>query len=226
MFDWYVIMIYNMLRFPAHFHMLKTKDIVAVTRRRTAAVKAVAPSQTGGRRTIARGRASGRIVAAESLRAPFISPENQNLILRDESFDPVLAIHPECSIASIADPRSAKLEVVDWGKVVFEHCLSEGEDFITGEEKMLRLQELARREGRILLDAAVGWSLFNLYPHRMPDFFRGFQCLDFPGTLLSNKSGHQSLFYIYFGPAGWKKSTACLKGLSQSRATPSATLKV
>lgn len=115
-------------------------------------------------------------------------------INRKKPFDPKTFIGSNWSIES-QNEASLKLKEIDLSQVLFEQCLEAGESWITGEEKLKRLQA----KGGILLDAAVGQALYEekgqktlraLYNEKKIDW------VEFPGTILCRSGGPRYFFCL------------------------------
>lgn len=107
-------------------------------------------------------------------------------INRIKPFDPKTFIGVNWSIES-QDEKALTLTDIDWSKVVFEHGLKEEESYITGEEKLKRLEKKGT-----LLDAAVAQQLYeedgqktlhSLYDEKQIDW------MEFAGTVLRYSYG-------------------------------------
>ena len=88
------------------------------------------------------------------------------------------------------DAASLALTEVDFSKVLFEHCLKEGETVADGEEKLVR--HVAAK--RIRLDAKVGQSLFEEKGQATLEWLFntfGITWFELPGTVLRNSYGNR-----------------------------------
>jgi len=104
------------------------------------------------------------------------------------------------------DARSLALTAIDFANVRFEHCLRNGEDRITGNEKLARLIA----SNAIRLDARLGQALFEEEDHKTLEWLyttRGVKWLDFFGTVLRYPRGYRCVLCFYRGGDGqWRRS--------------------
>lgn len=135
----------------------------------------------------------------------------QMMVVATRPFDPVKFIGEKWSIiAKECDERSAALTEADFsGGVAFETCLKEkeGETFITGEEKLIRL----KASGKIRLGTSVFAGLWADYQTRKENSVlerlygeQGTTYLDFFGDVLLGPDGCRDVLYLYRGgDGGW-----------------------
>lgn len=133
-------------------------------------------------------------------------------------FTPATFIGPGWKWADTdADARSLALPKVDFSKVLFETCLEEGEEHITGEEKLRRL----KGKGGIRLDPRFGVTLFKeegqktlkrLYEERCITY------LDFFGRVLVCPDGDRYVLCLYRDVGGrWGWNAYWLGGVWHGR---------
>ncbi|MDO8524727.1 MAG: hypothetical protein Q7R99_03830 [bacterium] len=98
------------------------------------------------------------------------------------------------------DPRSLLTEV-EVSKFLFMTCLREGENRITGEEKLRRLKEMS---GFIPFGGNVFRGLWEDYQAKKENSILEFlyktqevSFMDFPGTVLRSPDGDRSILYLY-----------------------------
>ena len=120
---------------------------------------------------------------------------NPNL-LHPVDFDPAIFIGNGWKWAGKdADTRSLELTEINFSKVLFEACLEEGEERITGEEKRHRLIALRGihldpRFGVTLLKEEGQKTLERLYQEQ------GITYIDFFGRFLVHPSGRRCVLYL------------------------------
>jgi hypothetical protein len=110
------------------------------------------------------------------------------------------------------DDRSLVLTEVDFSKVLLETCLKEGEQRITGEEKLKRLIE----SGNIRLDPRFGAALFQEEGHTTLERLNkehGVTCLDFFGKTLVRPGGGRCVLCLYRRGGGWCRGADWLDGV-------------
>lgn len=133
--------------------------------------------------------------------------------LRPTEFDPATFIGAGWKWeGKDADARSLELTEINFSKVLFEACLEEGEERITGEEKRHRLSA----KGGIRLDPRFGVALFQeegqktlrrLYEER------GITYIDFFGRILVDPYGYRCVLCLYrSGDCRWYWSAGWLDG--------------
>ncbi|MDO8566544.1 MAG: hypothetical protein Q7R58_00125 [bacterium] len=112
------------------------------------------------------------------------------------------------------DTRSLALTEVDFGKVLFEHCLEGWEEAIRGEDKLAR----HLKTGRVRLDAQIGQYLLEekgqatlkwLYDNIGIDWF------ELPGTVLRHRNSSRFLFCLHRTKDGWDSDYSFLDGVRQ-----------
>lgn len=123
-------------------------------------------------------------------------------INRIKPFDPKTFIEETWSIES-QDEKALALTDIDWSKVTFEHGLEKNESYITGEEKLKRLQKKGT-----LLDAAVAQQLYEedgqktlkgLYAEKQ------IRWIEFAGTVLRYSDGSRCFLYLRRdGDGSWR----------------------
>ena len=104
------------------------------------------------------------------------------------------------------DPRSLTLSQVEITKFLFETCLKESEQSITGEEKLHRLKEksdLIRFGGNVFLGLWLNYQA-NGENSALEDLYRsrGIKFFAFFGLVLRNPSGIRSVLYFHRDDGG------------------------
>lgn len=126
---------------------------------------------------------------------------------RTQPFDPVKLLGRGWTIDE-QDECSLVLSRVNLAKVQFEHMLKNGEDWITGEEKLKRLKST----NHIRLDAKVFqilWENQALIPEVWKQNTNGKTTyIFFDGTVLRSPHGFRCVLYLYwdYGQWGWHYS--------------------
>lgn len=94
------------------------------------------------------------------------------------------------------DHRSLELTQVDFTKGRFETCLADGEQVITGEQRLNRLREKVF----IRADAAIGVALFKEPGQVILNWLyqtHGVAWFELPGTELRNSNGYRYVLCLY-----------------------------
>lgn len=105
------------------------------------------------------------------------------------------------------DSRALELTKIDLTKIYFETTLQEGEERITGENKLARLKELQQQEGSILLDAKLFELLYNNQndiPQQWKEKINNqTQYIFFDGTILRGSRGSRYVPCLYWNDSAW-----------------------
>ena len=105
------------------------------------------------------------------------------------------------------DPRSVALKEIEVDKFLFETCISEGENRITGEEKLRRLKE---KTDFIPFGASIFLALWEDYKANKKKSIlewlflnkEGVRFMDFFGTVFRSPDGSRLVLYLYRGAGG------------------------
>lgn len=125
-------------------------------------------------------------------------------------FDPAGFIGPNWKKdgSSDHDDRCLTLTEVDFAKVGFETCLSDGESPIKGEEKLRRLK--AKDKEQIRLGGNQFLALWEDYQARKENSVlewlrknKGIMYLDFPGLILLGPNDNRYVLYLYWLGSKW-----------------------
>lgn len=124
--------------------------------------------------------------------------------LRPTEFDPATFIGAGWKLeGKDADTRSLELKEINVSKVLFETCLEEGEERVTGEEKLQRLI----RKGGIRLDPRFGVTLYQEEGQKTLERLyaeQGITYLDFFGRILVSPVGRRCVLCLCRdGGGGW-----------------------
>lgn len=105
------------------------------------------------------------------------------------------------------DPRSLAIKEVEPEKFLFETCLREGESWITGEVKLIRLKE---KSDFIPFNSNVFLGLWEDYQVNKKNSVlewlflnKGVKCMDFFATRLRSPSGRRFVLCLYRLGAGF-----------------------
>jgi len=109
------------------------------------------------------------------------------------------------------DVRSVELTELNWTKVHFDNCFTQGETRISGEE-MLRRREAS---GQVRFGGNVFLSLWRNYKENeasnvLSQLPEEIKCLDFPGLILRSPHGDRRVLCFYRDGDGWALRTYCL----------------
>ena len=135
----------------------------------------------------------------DAIMGQFIHGCCQKLILT-KTFNPTEFLGKGWTIEE-EDPRSVAIKEVEPEKFLFETCLKEGENWITGEEKLARFKE---KPDFIPFGADVFLTLWEDYQANKRNsvlewlfLSKGVKFMDFFGTVLRSPYGHRDVLYLY-----------------------------